>query len=75
MPTGQLIAIKCPRCMRGKFNRPPRAFGVERVKAAQREAWRHTNRGRVMRTLTKMRCLDCDHWWWSTLVVKDRRLA
>jgi hypothetical protein len=60
--------VKCPKCKRGKYGYPAALRGVERV-GQTRERWigaAHP-RGTRLKTQTLMRCLDCEHTWWSTL--------
>lgn len=77
MPTGQPISLKCPKCMRGKYsqNRPEKGVQEDGHTSSgawfptrQREEWRSTRRGFVVRTLTRVECLDCKHEWWTTLL-------
>ncbi len=73
MPTGQPIALKCPKCRRGKHGYSPRDRGVQAiVGVAQHREWRGMRHGRVFRLVTRIRCLDCSHEWWSTLPAERR---
>jgi hypothetical protein len=73
MSTGQPISVKCPKCMRGKYGKLRPIRGVqEMMSSSQREEWRATRRGKVMRILTYMTCRDCGHSWWTTLIAKRR---
>lgn len=74
MSTGRPLTIKCPSCMRGKWGHEQRqGGGIGRVVGVpQREEWRSTRRGGVLRTLSLVRCGDCKHEWWTTLAAKDR---
>lgn len=61
---GRPISVKCPKCKRGKygFERPERGLKIGEQKRNPRP---RTHRST---TLTQVNCLDCGHWWWTTLL-------
>jgi len=74
MTTGRPIVTKCPKCRRGKHGCPPQELGV-RGTELRRQGWRATRKGKVLRTLTHVMCVDCGHAWWTTLEPAPRSRA
>ena len=72
MPTGTPICAKCPKCKRGQWREPRPDLGVRvigngiRVVRSNHKGWGNGGAG-FTGYPGLVRCLDCEHEWYSTL--------
>jgi hypothetical protein len=72
MPTGSPLTLKCPKCRRGQYWKPPiekgvRATGVTEGRVTMSAHMGHGNGGPSFYGYRgEAECLDCGHKWFST---------